>query len=107
MLRYLGEWTRQLNWQRLEPFHKLANLLHLHLAGILNYCRTKVRLGVVEAVNGNIKALLRRGPRLLQPPLPAPQGAAHGRNTHRIHRPPKSRLKCAPCQILVQSRKIS
>jgi hypothetical protein len=32
-----------------------------HLEGILNYCRTKVRLGVVEAVNGNIKALLRRG----------------------------------------------
>src|SRR5271165_6928155 len=32
-----------------------------HLGGILNYCRTKVPLGVVEAVNGNIKALLRRG----------------------------------------------
>lgn len=31
------------------------------LDGILNYCRTKVPLGVVEAVNGNIKALLRRG----------------------------------------------
>jgi hypothetical protein len=29
--------------------------------GILNYCRTKVRFGVVEAVNGNIKILLRRG----------------------------------------------
>jgi len=29
----------------------------------LNYCKTKtkVRMGVVEAVNGNIKALLRRG----------------------------------------------
>ena len=25
-----------------------------HLDGILNYCRTKVPLGVVEAVNGNI-----------------------------------------------------
>ncbi|MGO4884415.1 MAG: transposase [Bryobacteraceae bacterium] len=32
-----------------------------HLDGILNYCRTKVPLGVVEAVNGNIKSLLRRG----------------------------------------------
>ena len=61
MLRYLGEWTRQLRWQRLEPFFKLANLLHEHLDGIVNYCRTKVRLGVVEAINGNIKALLRRG----------------------------------------------
>ena len=27
----------------------------------MNYCRTKVPLGVVEAVNGNIQALLRRG----------------------------------------------
>ena len=32
-----------------------------HLEGILNYCRTKIPMGVVEAVNGNIKALLRRG----------------------------------------------
>jgi transposase len=61
MLRYLAEWTRQLRWQRLEPFVKLANLLHEHLDGIVNYCRTQVRLGVVEAINGNLKALLRRG----------------------------------------------
>ena len=27
----------------------------------MNYCHIKVPLGVVEAVNGNIKALLRRG----------------------------------------------
>ena len=27
----------------------------------MNYCRVKVPLAVVEAVNGNIKALLRRG----------------------------------------------
>ena len=40
---------------------KLANMLLNHLDGILNYCRTKVPLGVVEAINGNIKALLRRG----------------------------------------------
>ena len=38
-----------------------AEMLLHHLDGILNYCRTKVPLGVVEAVNGNIKALLRRG----------------------------------------------
>ena len=31
------------------------------LEGILNYCCVPVRFGVVEAVNGNIKALLRRG----------------------------------------------
>lgn len=60
-LRYLHAWIDQLRWQRLQPFQKLAELLLSHLEGILNYCRTKVPFGVVEAVNGNIKALLRRG----------------------------------------------
>jgi transposase len=40
---------------------KLARMLLDHLDGILNYCWLKIPLGVVEAVNGNIKALLRRG----------------------------------------------
>src|SRR5438309_7922745 len=48
-------------WQRLKPMEKLARMLLNHVEGILNYCRTKVPMGVVEAVNGNIKALLRRG----------------------------------------------
>jgi transposase len=61
MLRYLQKWIDQLRWQRLRAFEKLARMLLDHLDGILNYCRTKVPLGVVEAVNGNIKALLRRG----------------------------------------------
>jgi transposase len=61
MLRYLKSWIDQLRWQRLKPMEKLADMLLNHLEGVLNYCRTKVRLGVVEAVNGNIKALLRRG----------------------------------------------
>jgi len=61
MLRYLQSWIDQLRWQRLKPMEKLARMLLDHLEGILNYCRTKVPLGVVEAVNGNIKALLRRG----------------------------------------------
>jgi len=61
MLRYLQSWIDQLRWQRLKPFEKLAHMLLDHLDGILNYCRTKVPLGVVEAVNGNIKSLLRRG----------------------------------------------
>ena len=59
-LRYLHQWIDQLRWQRLEPFKKLAEMLLSHLEGILNYCRVPVRFGVVEAVNGNIKALLRR-----------------------------------------------
>jgi transposase len=61
MLRYLQSWTDQLRWQRLAPLQKLAAMLLKHLEGILNYCKTKVPMGVVEAVNGNIKALLRRG----------------------------------------------
>jgi len=61
MLRYLKSWIDQLRWQRLAPMQKLAQMLLDHLDGILNYCKTKVKLGVVEAVNGNIKALLRRG----------------------------------------------
>ena len=61
MLRYLKNWIRQLRWQRLPAFEKLANMLIDHLDGILNYCRVKVRFGVVEAINGNIKALIRRG----------------------------------------------
>jgi transposase len=61
MLRYLQGWIDQIRWQRLKPFQKLGMLLLNHLDGILNYCRTKVPLGVVEAVNGNIKSLIRRG----------------------------------------------
>jgi transposase len=61
MLRYLQKWIDQLKWQRLKPMEKLAHTLLDHLQGILNYCRTKVPMGVVEAINGNIKALLRRG----------------------------------------------
>jgi transposase len=61
MLRYLKSWIGQLRWQKLTPFEKLAQMLLDHLDGILNYCRVKVRFGVVEAINGNIKALLRRG----------------------------------------------
>jgi transposase len=61
MVRYLNGWMDQLKWQRLRPFEKLADMLVQHLEGILNYCRTKVPMGVVEAVNGNIKSLLRRG----------------------------------------------
>ena len=61
MLSYLERWMDQLRWQRLRPFEKLAAMLMKHLDGILNYCRTKVPLGMVEAINGNIKSLLRRG----------------------------------------------
>jgi transposase len=61
MIRYLQSWIAQLRWQRLPAFDKLAAMLVDHLDGILNHCRTSVRFGVVEAINGNIKALRRRG----------------------------------------------
>jgi transposase len=60
-VRYLLGWVDQLRWQRLPSFQKLANLLADHLNGILNSCRTKVRFGVVEAINGNIRMLINRG----------------------------------------------
>jgi transposase len=61
MLNYLRKWIDQLRWQRLPSFQKLAEMLLKHIDGILNYCRTKVRFGVVEAVNGNIRMLINRG----------------------------------------------
>ena len=61
MLNYLNQWMAQLKWQRLVPFEKLAATLLKHVDGIANYCETKVRFGVVEAVNGNIRMLINRG----------------------------------------------
>jgi transposase len=60
MLNYLKKWIDQLRWQRLRPFEELAEMLGKHLDGILNYCRTQVRFGVVEALNGNIRMLINR-----------------------------------------------
>ncbi len=61
MVNYLQKWMDQLRWQRLPSFQKLANTLLKHLEGILNYCRTKVPFGLVEAINGNIRMLINRG----------------------------------------------
>ena len=61
LLNYLNKWMDQLRWQRLAPFEKLAKTLLKHVDGIANYCETKVRFGVVEAVNGNIRMLINRG----------------------------------------------
>jgi len=60
-VRYLLGWVDQLRWQRLPAFQDLANMLADHLDGILNYCQTKVRFGVVEAINANIRMLINRG----------------------------------------------
>jgi transposase len=61
MLRFFMAWMRSLRWQRLPAFRKLALTLANHLEGILAHCRHKVPFGVVEAINGNLRALIRRG----------------------------------------------
>jgi transposase len=59
--RFLTTWLLALRWQRLPAFETLAKLLLTHLDGILAYCHVKIPFGVVEAINGNIRAMLRRG----------------------------------------------
>jgi transposase len=59
--RFFLEWLASLRWQRLPAFKKLARTLYFHLDGILAYCKHKVPFGVVEAINGNLRALIRRG----------------------------------------------
>jgi transposase len=59
--RFLTNWLLALRWQRLPAFKRLGFLLVRHLDGILNYCHEKVPFGKVEAINGNIRAMLRRG----------------------------------------------
>jgi transposase len=61
MLNYLRHWIGQLRWQKLTAFKKLANMLFDHGDGILNHCRVRPPMGVVEAINGNIQTLIRRG----------------------------------------------
>ncbi len=60
-LRFFVDWLLSLRWQRLPAFKKLARTLYDHLEGILAYCRHKVPFGVVEAINANLRALIRRG----------------------------------------------
>jgi len=60
-LRFFTQWLLGLRWQRLPAFKKLARTLCTYLDGILAYCRHKVPFGVVEAINGNLRALIRRG----------------------------------------------
>src|SRR5450755_1545527 len=61
MLNDLNKWMEQFKWQRLVPFEELAATVLKHVDGIANYCESKVRFGVVEAVNGNIRMLINRG----------------------------------------------
>lgn len=59
--RFFREWLRSLRWQRLPAFKRLAARLVRYMEGILAYCEHKVPLGLVEAINGNLRAIIRRG----------------------------------------------
>jgi len=71
----LQSWIDQLRWQRLKPMEKLARMLLDHLEGILNYCRTKVPMGVIEATNEHQSSAPAR-PVAIRHELSAAQGAA-------------------------------
>jgi transposase len=58
---FFDSWVRSLRWQRLPAFKKLAKTLQRHLEGILSYYHHKLPFGVIEAINGNIRAVIRRG----------------------------------------------
>ena len=107
MLNYLRKWMDQLRWQRLPSFQKLAEMLLKHLDGILNYCRTKVRFGVVEAVNGNIRMLINRGrgyQNLRYLLLKAKRMAVTNVEFIAVHTRQESSLKWPIRRILAQSR---
>jgi transposase len=59
--RFFREWLRSLRWQRLPAFKWLARRLVRYMDGILAYCHHKVPFGLVEAINGNLRAIIRRG----------------------------------------------
>ena len=42
-------------------YHGLTSSRRAHLDGILAYYHEKVPFGVVEVINGNLRAMLRRG----------------------------------------------
>jgi len=71
MVRYFKGWMDQLRWQRLLPFQKLAEMLLDHFDGILNYCRTKVALGVCRCDQREHQDLAPARPRVHEPTLSA------------------------------------
>jgi transposase len=87
--RFLTTWLRALRWQRLPAFYTLARLVLRHLDGILAYCHETVPFGKVEAINGNIRAMVRRGRGYRGPRVPTPQGSAR----HRDPPAPAGRMK--------------
>jgi hypothetical protein len=57
-----------------SPLEELTDMPLKHLEGIRNYCRARVRFGVVQALNGNIRMLINRGRRYKNVRYLPPQG---------------------------------
>lgn len=60
-VNFFFNWTDSIRWQRLPAFQKLIRTFERHLAGIIEHCKHPVRFGVVEAINANIRSVIRRG----------------------------------------------
>ena len=87
-----------------DSLHKLTHLLIDHVDGCLNCGRIKVRFGVVGNIEGNIKALLRRGRWIQESTLPASRCSLYGSHQDRIRGFRESRAKWAILGIATQSR---
>lgn len=60
--RFFDNWRDGLNWQRLGPYEKFAEMIDRHWDGIAAYCRpeNKVSLGFVEGLENKIRVIQRR-----------------------------------------------
>ncbi len=60
--RFFENWRASLQWQRLKPYEKFADMIDRHWDGIAAYCRpeNKVSLGFVEGLNNKIRVIQRR-----------------------------------------------
>ena len=60
--RFFENWRASLQWQRLKPYEKFAEMIDRHWDGIASYCKpeNKVALGFVEGLNNKIRVIQRR-----------------------------------------------
>ena len=60
--RFFETWRESLEWQRLTPYEKFAEMIDRHWDGLAAYCKpeNKVALGFVEGVNNKIHVIQRR-----------------------------------------------
>jgi len=60
--RFFENWRNALNWQRLKPYEKFAQMIERHWDGIAAYCKpeNKISLGFVEGLNNKIRVIQRR-----------------------------------------------